>query len=296
VRDVVPDLGTIYDEPFADSSQVPTFLIAKLARTEVTVALTGDGGDELFGGYRRYIRGPLIWRTNRAVPRFIRQGAAKVTAALAGGPETRLAKNVIDMEAGKVMDMYRNRISASRKPAALLQQGSETIPGFMEAAAGVAIPETAHHMMFLDMVNYLTDDILVKVDRASMAVSLELRNPILDHRVIEFAWRLPLAMKIENRQGKLILKKVLARHLPKELIERPKMGFGAPTSSWLAGPLKGWSEELLSEKRLVEEGFFQPEVVRGLWIDFLAKKQKYHHILWNVLMFQAWHERRQRSC
>jgi len=295
VLDVVPELASIYDEPFADSSQVPTYLISKLARTKLTVALTGDGGDELFCGYRRYFRGPLIWKASRALPKFLRHSAAMILKAFSRSPEDRLSKIAIDMMAENILDMYINRISAARRPELILKKGAEISTGFMEIAQGIDIPDVAQHMMFLDMINYLTDDILAKVDRASMAVSLELRNPILDYRVIEFAWQLPPYMKMDTKQGKLILKRVLERYIPTELIDRPKMGFGAPTSSWLPGPLKDWAEALLSEERLKTEGFFESEVVRGFWAGFLSKKYKYHHILWNILMFQAWNEKRNRD-
>ena len=287
---VIPDMGTVYDEPFADSSQVPTYLISKLARTRVTVALTGDGGDELFCGYRRYFRGAKIWRANRAVPGFIRRSAAGLLRTMSDTPENRPAKLAVDLAAEEVLSLYINRISACRQPELFLIKGKEAAAAYMETASVLSVPEVTHHLMFLDMINYLTDDILAKVDRAGMSVSLELRNPILDHRVIDLAWRIPLFMKTDGRQGKLILRKILRRYLPQELIDRQKRGFGAPTAKWLAGPLADWAETLLSEDRLKTEGFFDAAFVRKRWTDFLSGKGKYHHVLWNILMFQAWQE------
>ncbi|NOY69105.1 MAG: asparagine synthase (glutamine-hydrolyzing) [Deltaproteobacteria bacterium] len=288
--DVVPDMPKIYDEPFADSSQVPTFLVSRLARENVTVALTGDGGDELFCGYRRYFRGAKIWKANRSIPRPVRICAAGALKALSWSPEGRLAAHAQDIMAESIVDTYVKRISAVNAPERLLIAGRESVPGYVRDALDASLPDPVSCMMFADMINYLTDDLLAKVDRAAMAVSLELRNPILDHRVVELAWRLPLWMKTDGKTGKIILKKVLDRYVPREITDRPKKGFGAPTFDWLAGPLRGWAESLLSEDALAAEGLFAPGRIRALWSDLLVKKRKNHHILWNVLMFRAWNE------
>lgn len=291
--DVVPDMPRIYDEPFADSSQVPTFLVSRLARENVTVALTGDGGDELFCGYRRYFRGAKIWKANRSIPYPLRYCAATLLNALSRSPEDRSAAHARDIMAKNIVDTYINRISSSKAPQRLLVTGRESVPGYVRDARNADLPDPVLCMMFADMTNYLTDDLLAKVDRAAMAVSLELRNPILDHRVVEFAWRLPLWMKTDGKTGKIILKKVLDRYVPREITDRPKKGFGAPTFDWLSGPLRDWAESLLSEDKLAAEGLLAPGHIRALWSDFLMKKRKNHHILWNVLMFRAWNEYRQ---
>ncbi len=291
---VVPKLATMYDEPFADSSQIPTFLICELARREVTVALSGDGGDELFCGYRRFMRGAAIWRFNSAVPIALRRAAASLLGSL-GGPESEVRKAARDIGAVDALSMYRNRISKWREPHLVVIDGHEPPRCFFDAAEVLndsadtrVVASAAHVMMLMDLLNYLPDGILAKVDRASMAVSLELRNPLLDHRVVEFAWKLPLSMKLRDGQGKWILRRLLDRHVPQELTARPKQGFGAPMRHWLSGPLREWSEDLLSRERLVREGVFEASVVRAVWQRFLGGKHKLHPHLWNVLMFQAW--------
>lgn len=290
--DLIPQLPAMYDEPFADTSQIPTYLVSKLAREHVTVALTGDGGDELFCGYRRYMRGAKIYNKMQKVPYLLRKMVAKglAPALLKRSAESRLVKFKDEMTDRTPLEMYLNRISKWRDPAALVLSGKEPVTEFMQTAESAGISDPMHLMMFTDVISYLTDDILVKVDRASMAVSLELRNPLLDHRVLEFAFSLPLALKTDCKLGKLVLRDVLYKHVPRELIERPKQGFSPPVRSWLSGPLNEWAEELLSPERLNREEIFDVQLIRKLWKDFNGGKKRLHGHIWNVLMFQAWND------
>ena len=306
---VIPKLPVLYDEPFADSSQIPTFLVAQLARRHVTVALSGDGGDELFGGYNRYFWGRNLWRRFGWMPRGARRMAAagmtmmspgswdRVFAGLgpllpsalrqaqAGDKLHKLAKilSVRDPE-----EMYLGLVSHWPDPEQVVKQAREprTVLGAAEGRA--ALRDFTQSMMYLDTVTYLPDDILVKVDRAAMGVSLETRVPLLDHRLVEFAWRVPLTMKIRDGQGKWLLRQVLHRYVPQALVERPKMGFGVPIDSWLRGPLRDWAESLLDEGRLKREGFFEPAPIRKLWREHLSGARNWQYHLWDVLMFQAW--------
>ncbi len=289
---LVPQLPAIYDEPFADASQIPTFLVSKLTREYVTVALSGDGGDELFCGYKRYMRGARIYRQMQKQPRFLRRLLAEMMtpAVLKRSAESRLVKFRDELTDSTVLEMYLNRITKWRDPEAVVLKGAEPLAEFVSVAGNAGISEPMHLMMFTDIISYLTDDILVKVDRASMAVSLELRNPLLDHRLLEFAFRLPLSFKTDYKTGKLILRNVLYKYVPKELIERPKQGFSPPVRSWLSGPLKGWAEDLLSVERLKKEGIFDVWQIRQLWKEFNKGKRRLHGHIWNVLMFQAWND------
>ena len=306
---VIPKLPTIYDEPFGDSSGIPTYLVAKLARRQVTVSLSGDGGDELFGGYNRYFWARSIWDRIGTVPvrirrllghvltiyspeRWNRVGLAMRTVlpnrfrmAALGDKIHKLAE-VIDVASPE--ELYRRLLSQHREPGTLII-GAEECPIWAdEQAARLEREDFSESMMFHDLVGYLTDDILTKVDRAAMAVSLETRIPFLDHRLVEFAWRLPLHLKIRNGQGKWLVRQVLDRYVPRALIERPKMGFGIPLDSWLRGPLRDWAEELLSEHRLRREGYLSPALVRRKWGEHVSGQRNWQHWLWNVLMFQAW--------
>jgi asparagine synthase (glutamine-hydrolysing) len=304
---VIPKLPTIYDEPFADSSQVPTYLVAQLARKHVTVSLSGDGGDELFGGYNRYFLGARIWRYLQHVPRALRALAARTILAQSPAfwdacyslftplipPSRRLATagsflhkgaRLLDSENGMVL--YRGLVSHWHPPEVVSEREPES--AFLQFDRG--LPGLTETMMALDAVTYLPDDILVKVDRAAMAVSLETRVPMLDHRVFEFAWRLPMHYKVRNGVGKWLLRQVLYRHVPKELLERPKMGFGIPIDGWLRGPLRAWAEELLDESRLKREGYFDPAAIRRKWAEHLSGRANWQYHLWDVLMFQAWLE------
>lgn len=311
--EVIPRLPAIYDEPFSDSSQIPTLLVSQMTRQHVTVSLSGDGGDELFGGYSRYRRAAGIWRKLAPLPDFARAGLAGVIRSLPVAAWNRLAAPILPM----LPVRSRNVGDRAHKFAALLEQndpsafyrgflshwantddivlyGDEPSDGFDSGDSAAGIIGYFEAMMLSDTLNYLPDDILVKVDRAAMGVSLETRVPLLDHRVVEFAWRLPLHMKVRNGQGKWILRHVLYKYLPKELIERPKMGFGAPIESWLRGPLRDWAESLLDESRLRNEGFFNPDLIRQKWVEHLSGLRNWQYHLWDVLMFQAWLEQERR--
>ena len=303
--DVIPRLPEIYDEPFGDSSQIPTYLVAALARTHVTVALSGDGGDELFGGYNRYFWGRSIWNRIGPLPQGIRRGAGRMMMALNPAAWDRIGKllprgfrqpalgdrihklaSVIDVDDQD--ELYRRLVSQHREPGSLII-GAGEIPIWADAdAVSFSRSDFTERMMFHDLVGYLADDILTKVDRASMAVSLETRVPLLGHHLVEFAWRLPLSMKIRNGQGKWLLRQVLDRYVPRALIDRPKQGFGIPLDAWLRGPLREWAEELLDEGRLRREGYLHPAPIRKKWSEHLSGRRNWQHWLWNVLMFQSW--------
>jgi asparagine synthase (glutamine-hydrolysing) len=306
--EVVPRLATICDEPFADSSQIPTFLVSQLARRSVTVALSGDGGDELFAGYNRHVWADRVWRAMRPVPQVIRSVLARGLTAvppdtwdrwfnLAGPvlpkaarqrmPGYKLHKLADGLAAETPLDLYRRLASQWADPSLLLCGGQEPAT-WANGAQNLA--DFPSQMMLLDLQQYLPDDILMKVDRASMAVSLEVRVPILDHRVVEFAWQLPLALKLREGQSKWVLRQVLNRYVPRELIERPKTGFGIPLGGWLRGPLRDWAEALLDERRLRDEGYFHPQPIRAAWHEHLAGTHSWEYPLWTVLMFQAWLE------
>jgi asparagine synthase (glutamine-hydrolysing) len=293
---VIPRLPTIYDEPFADSSQIPTFLVSQFARGQVTVALSGDGGDELFGGYNRHVLAPALWRRLSRVPAQVRAVAgplARVPASWWGplvrhGPREHKAQRIV-----KGLRVAGTARSADDVYLSFLDEWAfEPSPALAGKAAGfdleVAGAPDALRMMYCDAVSYLPDDILCKVDRAAMAVSLETRLPFLDHRVAAVAARAPLQMKVRGNRGKLILRKLLARHLPPELFERPKAGFAVPVGDWLRGPLRPWAEALLSPRRLAEEGWFAPAPIIRRWQDHLSGRRDSTAALWAVLMFQAW--------
>lgn len=306
---VIPKLPALYDEPFADSSQIPTFLVAQLARQHVTVSLSGDGGDELFGGYNRYFWAMALWRKLTRVPGPMRRfGAMSITAMPPvlwdrffgfmepmvperfryANPGDKLHKLAGLLAARKPEEIYLRLVSHWDSPASLVLGSEEPATVITDPAAWLDCPDLAHRMMYLDAVTYLPDDILVKVDRAAMGVSLETRVPLLDHRVFEFAWRLPLSMKVHNGQGKWLLKQVLYKHVPRELVERPKMGFGVPIDHWLRGPLREWAADLLDESRLKREGFFDARQIRDKWAEHLSGRRNWQYHLWDVLMFQAW--------
>lgn len=286
---VVPHLPEMFDEPFADASQVPTALVARLARGSVTVALSGDGGDELFFGYLRYQRALRNWRLLGRVPAPLRAVLARVAhgqgeASRAGGMAALLAET----GATGIGDVYRNRISRWRDPAAAILGSREPSSFYTLADPLRGAGTTADAMMLADFVSYLPDDLLCKVDRTSMAVGLEARAPLLDWRVAEFAWSLPLQLKLRDGVSKYLLKRVLERYLPAAMVYRDKRGFGAPVSAWLQGELRPWAEALLAPQRLHREGVFEPEVIAAVWQRFIGGQRKWHTHLWNVLMFQAW--------
>jgi len=307
--DVIPSLPTLYDEPFADASQIPTFLVSQMARKQVTVCLSGDGGDESFGGYNRHLVGPDIWRKARWLPEPCRRGAARMLRLPSSDQWDRLAfllapllkrfgtqgtlgdkfykiADVLAMEDPDVL--YRRLVSHWEHPDKVLLTGREAETILTDKQQWPNLQRFVDRMMFLDTVTYLPDDILVKVDRASMGVSLEVRAPLLDHRIVEFSWQIPLSMKIRRNSGKWLLRQVLYNYVPKELIDRPKAGFGVPIHEWLRGPLREWAESLLDEARLRQEGFFHPETIREKWDEHLLGRRNWFNYLWNILMFQAW--------
>jgi asparagine synthase (glutamine-hydrolysing) len=298
---VIPRLPKLNDEPFADSSQIPTFLVAQLARQHVTVSLSGDGGDELFSGYSRYAWTRQLWQSIGWIPKPIRSTMGKSIDAAARfvlGMSTQTRLNRIMDRAAKLADvidatsaraLYHDFVSFHPQPDAVIQNGHSPATFLTDSTLWPRLPNITEWMMYADMVTYLPDDILVKLDRATMGVSLEGRVPLLDdHRVIEFAWHIPSAMKVHDGQGKWPLRQLLYRYVPRELVDRPKMGFTVPIESWLRGPLRAWAEDLLSAERLRREGFFNPEPVRQKWIEHVSGKRNWPNFLWHVLMFQAW--------
>src|SRR6266576_909816 len=306
---VVPRIPQLYDEPFADSSQVPTFAVARLARQHVTVALSGDGGDEMFGGYDRYFVGERLRRYRRVVPGPLRTGVARMIDAVSPAGWDRLLA-AVGVQPGRARSISGERL---HKLAGILEARSDRavyrdlMSHWVDAeqvTLGAHEPATVLSdernwpeieaflpwMMYVDLMAYLPDDILVKVDRASMGVSLESRGPYLDHNVVEFAWRLPLAAKVNGGGGKRILRKLLSRYVPPALFDRPKMGFGVPLDSWFRGPLRDWAESLIEEKRLRREGYLAPEPILRKWHEHQQGSRNWHYHLWDVLMFQAWLE------
>ena len=304
---VIPRLATLYDEPFADSSQIPTYLVSQMARAHVTVSLSGDAGDELFGGYTRYAMAARILQYPKSLRKLLAGGLTSLSplawnrlfSALAPvlpksmrfvlpGDKAHKLASILEAESQEVI--YRRLVSTWLAPEDVVLGSKEPSTLLDDRASWANGVVFEHCMMFLDAMTYLPDDILVKVDRAAMGVSLETRVPFLDHRVVEFAWQLPLAMKIRDGQGKWLLREVLYKYVPKELIERPKMGFGVPIDSWLRGPLRDWAEALLDETRLHKEGFFHPRPIREKWAEHLSGRRNWQYLIWNVLMFQAWQE------
>jgi asparagine synthase (glutamine-hydrolysing) len=301
---VVPRLPTMYDEPFSDSSQIPTFLVAQMARRSVTVALSGDAGDEVFAGYNRYLLAARYWGHIERVPRALRAGVARALLAVppaAWNSAARIAGQA-PRNAGEKMHKIASRVLPARDATGLYKALSSRWDDATSVVIGAASPaagEAAEHplcgtaverMCLADQLGYLTDDILAKVDRAAMSVALETRVPLLDHRLVTFAWRLPLHQKIRGGTTKWLLRQVLERHVPRTLFDRPKQGFAVPLAAWLQGPLRDWAETLLAPSRLAQEGFFEPAPIRRKWEDFLAGRGSHQHDLWDVLMFQAWQE------
>lgn len=303
--DTIPNLPDWYDEPFADSSQIPTVLVSQLTRKSVTVALSGDGGDELFAGYNRYLWGDSVWRRMAPLPGALRRSAAGMIQAVRPGgwdalfgllPEGRRPRQPGDklhklagvLASPDADALYRRLVSQWDDPDAVVRGGHEPKGRIWDAGLVDRVPGFVERMQLLDSVTYLPDDILAKVDRASMGVGLEARVPLLDHRVVEFAWRVPLGQKIRGGQGKWLLRQMLYRHVPKALIERPKSGFAVPIDAWLRGPLRDWAEDLLSESALRADGLFDPATIRACWAEHLLGTRNNQHKLWSVLMVQAW--------
>ena len=305
---LVPQMPAMYDEPFADCSQLPTHLVMKLARQHVTVALSGDAGDEIFGGYNRYIHVPRVWDRFGWMPQLLRSSLGVCLKTLPGDMIDRLAgplaKRFGIVQPGDKAHKLGHRLHDMRGIddlyVSLLSEWSnadgmvldEQMPPNLldDRARWPNLADPVARMMALDGLTYLPDDILVKVDRAAMAVSLETRVPFLDRDVIEFAWSLPMHMKIRDGQGKWLLRQLLDRYVPRALVDRPKMGFGIPLDAWLRGPLRDWAENLLAEDRLRLEGYLNPVPVRAAWKAHLAGQASYGYRLWSVLMFQAWLE------
>lgn len=307
--DLIPNLPTWYDEPFADSSQLPTLLLSQMTRQHVTVSLSGDGGDELFAGYNRYFWATRMWDYAKRLPPPLRKGLALCLKSIppslwntlssidpTGKAPKHLANKAIKVAelfgASSIDDVYRRLISQWPDPAGLVIGATEHLGMVWDESLSQDRPDAMGRMQLMDMGTYLPDDILTKVDRASMAFSLEARVPLLDHRVVEFAWSLPRDYLVRGGQSKSILREVLYKHVPRTLIERPKMGFGVPIDIWLRGPLRPWAEELLDETRLRNEGYFNPTPIRKAWLDHLSGARNMQYSLWTILMFQSWMDSR----
>ena len=308
-RLVIPQLQSIYDEPFSDSSQVPTFLVSHLAKQHVTVSLSGDAGDELFCGYNRYQLTARLWKTLHACPLPMRRLAARGITRISVDAWSRSARRLARFlppsmrfaNAGDKLhkgaqvlashsldDLYLGLVTHWDDPASLVIGATE--PRMLPSDAALGGLHGIERMMALDLLTYLPDDILAKVDRAAMSVSLETRVPFLDHRVVEFAWQLPQSLKLRDGVSKWALRQVLHRYVPQALIERPKMGFGIPVGQWLRGPLRAWAESLLDESRVRREGFFDPAQLNKKWREHLSGQRNWQYHLWDVLMFQSWLE------
>ena len=306
----VPRMASVYSEPFADSSQIPTLLVSEMARRHVTVALSGDGGDEIFSGYNRYGLADGLWKKMNAVPPIMRRAATSAltslrpeiwdrlaSPAVALLPKARKLKNVgakIHKLASVVQyssldEVYQKFLSHWPAPEEIVIGGHE-LPLPLQRASSIAALPPIRRMMYRDLVGYMPDDILVKVDRASMAVSLESRVPMLDHRLVEFAATLPLSVLRRDGQSKWPLRQVLQRYVPRQMIERPKMGFGVPIDAWLRGPLRDWAEALLDPQRLASAGYFNPAPIREAWQDHLSGTRNMQYPLWVILMFEAWRD------
>jgi asparagine synthase (glutamine-hydrolysing) len=308
--DVIPMLAGMYDEPFSDSSQIPTYLVSKIARSHVTVSLSGDGGDELFGGYTRYFLAERIWNQLRRLPNPARRAIAQSLLAAPGmwsvllkavgcmfprrwpvnNSRDKVTRLADFLRATSPSQLYELLVSHWSEPAKLVRDAFEPLTALTDPGRQAELRQYTERMMYTDLVSYLPGDILTKVDRASMAVGLEARVPLLDHRVVEFAWQLPLDLKIKHAEGKWVLREILYKYVPRKLIDRPKQGFGIPIGNWLRGPLREWAEGLLDERRLRGQGYLNPAPIRAMWLNHLGGRVDEAYRLWDVLMFQAWLE------
>jgi asparagine synthase (glutamine-hydrolysing) len=308
---VIPELPDIWDEPFADASQIPTLLVSRLARSQVTVSLSGDAGDELFAGYNRHAWLERLWTRASVIPSPVRRmsgaalgsvppsivdGAARVAALLSSrghvrNPSTKVAKLGKVLAADSPERAYLALISHWDAPSSLVLGVDHKEASAFDPTGWPPLGSVTEQMLWLDLTGYLPDDILTKVDRAAMATSLETRVPFLDRSVFDLAWRLPMAMKLHEGTTKWILRQVLHRYVPPELVERPKMGFGLPIGTWLRGTLRPWAEELLGEPRLLAQGLLDPQPIRRAWHRHLSGRQDLGYELWDVLVLQAWLDR-----
>ena len=306
---VIPKLPNMFCEPFGDSSQIPTFLVSQLAKNKVTVALSGDGGDEIFGGYNRHLAVNNVWRPSRHTPKCFRKLAAYGLGSISPSTWDNIFKklnplfsqkyrvNIAGEKARKLSEVlsldddyefYRQLTSHWSTSESVVIDPREENCSFSRPAIWDEADCLEHAMMAMDTQTYLCDDILTKVDRAAMATSLETRVPLLDHRLVELAWKMPIEFKIREGQGKCVLREILYKYVPKELIERPKAGFGIPLGEWLRGPLREWADDLIDESRLIREGYFYPNPVREKWAEHLSGRGNWEFHLWNILMFQVW--------
>jgi asparagine synthase (glutamine-hydrolysing) len=303
--DLAPHLAEHYDEPFADASQIPTCLVSHLTRQHVTVALSGDGGDEGFAGYNRY-EAQRLWQRLSVLPAPMRRLFASAVLSVAPGrwdslfstfgsslplAGSKMHKFARIATADSIQELYGRLVSQWQEPGQLVPDGIEPRGPLDDRRLPNLLPDPLQRLQYLDLSTYLPDDILTKVDRASMAYSLEARVPLLDHRVVEFALRQPSHRKQRQGRGKWLLRQVLYRHVPPELVDRPKAGFAVPIDAWLRGPLRDWAEDLLSEKSLAVQGLVAPGPVRQAWADHLSGRRNLHYPLWCVLMAQSWHRR-----
>jgi asparagine synthase (glutamine-hydrolysing) len=294
-REVIPRLPAVFDEPFADSSQIPTVLLCQITRPHVTVCLSGDGGDELFCGYDRYTLADRIWRSIGWCPRPLRTLGSPIARMMAGTlpfPTVRRKLGTLAgfLPAAGFPEFYGIFNSHWRDAPDIVREGGGGMALAVDPEVWTARRTLVEQLMCVDSVTYLPDDLLVKIDRASMAVGLEVRVPLLDHRVVELVWRFPFEMKVRDGTAKWLLRRVLDRYVPRSLTDRPKMGFGVPIDLWLRGPLREWAEELLDVQRLTQEGFFRPKPIRQKWEEHLSGRADWHYLLWDILMFQAWLE------
>ncbi|VAW60716.1 Asparagine synthetase [glutamine-hydrolyzing], partial [hydrothermal vent metagenome] len=289
--DVIPKLPFLYDEPFSDSSQIPTYLVSQMARDQVTVVLSGDGGDEFFCGYDRYLDTVPLWNKINKVPNNFK----KLTATLlklfkplgVGKLQTLIA---LLEKCRSVDDVYRHLMTDANVFKMLNNIKNLPPVNLTDPIFGEEISDPYNRLMLYDQMAYLVDDILVKVDRASMGVSLESRVPLLDYRVAEFAWSLPMSMKIHNGKEKYILRNLLSRYVPTEMFDRPKMGFAVPVGEWIKTPLLDWAENLLDKNKMQQQGFLNVDYVHRLWEQHKSNQFDHNFFMWKVLMFQAWLE------